>query len=501
MSHGRHRAPTTPVITKKRLVAVGSMAAASTGSFAVATPDHAQAATELNWDVVAQCESSGNWAINTGNGYYGGLQFSASTWKAFGGLAYAPRADLATKAQQIAIAEKTLAAQGPNAWPVCSHKPGALITGAPAPAPAPAPPPTPVVVHAAPAAHEPAAAPTQGTSGDRVVAQARTYLNIPYVWGGDDRSGLDCSGLVLRTFADLGINLPHSAAQIGNMGTAVDGGLANAQPGDVLYWSSPSPHVAIYLGGGQLIAATTQGHNSSIGHVYGTPNVRRFTPAPVPAAAVAPAATPANNGTITVVHGDTLSGLARAHGVTTTALYDANRAHIGNPNLIYPGQVFALPGSAVVAPQSAPTAPSGPAHAAPFEAPLHNYTLTQGFKGAAHRGVDLDGTLGQPGYAVTDVDIVQAGPASGFGLWVVARATVDGQTVDFVYGHMNSLIVHAGQHLHVGDQIINVGNNGDVRKGPNSDGSHLHFEVWVGGRISGHAVDPVAWMAAHGVNL
>jgi LysM repeat protein len=222
-----------------------------------------------------------------------------------------------------------------------------------------------VVVHAAPAAHDPAAAPTQGTSGDRVVAQARTYLNIPYVWGGDDRSGLDCSGLVMRTFADLGINLPHSAAQIGNMGTPVDGGLANAQPGDVLYWSSPSPHVAIYLGGGQLIAATTQGHNSSIGHVYGTPNVRRFTPAPVPAAAVAPAATPANNGTITVVHGDTLSGLARAHGVTTTALYDANRAHIGNPNLIYPGQVFALPGSAVVAPQSAPTAPSGPAHAAP----------------------------------------------------------------------------------------------------------------------------------------
>jgi cell wall-associated NlpC family hydrolase len=376
---GQHRAPTTPVITKKRLAAVGSLAAASTGSFAAITPAPAQASTELNWDVVAQCESGGNWAINTGNGFYGGLQFTPSTWKAFGGLAYAPRADLATKAEQIAVAEKTLAAQGPNAWPVCSHKPGALITGTPAPAPAP----TPVVVHAAPAAHDPAVAPTQGTSGDRIAAQARTYLGIPYVWGGSDRSGLDCSGLVMRTFADLGINLPHSAAQIGNMGTPVDGGLANAQPGDVLYWSSPSPHVAIYLGGGQLIAATTQGQNSSIGHVYGTPNVRRFTPAP-PAAV--PDAVPANNGTITVVHGDTLSGLAHAHGVTTTALYDANRAHIGDPNLIYPGQVFALPGSAVIAPQSAPTAPSGPAHAAPVTDPLPGHRISSHTTTPAHPG-------------------------------------------------------------------------------------------------------------------
>ncbi|WP_106849796.1 resuscitation-promoting factor [Blastococcus sp. Marseille-P5729] len=72
-----------------------------------------------NWDAVAQCESTGNWSINTGNGYYGGLQFSASTWKAYGGHAYAPNAHLATKAQQIAIAEKVLAGQGRGAWPHC----------------------------------------------------------------------------------------------------------------------------------------------------------------------------------------------------------------------------------------------------------------------------------------------------------------------------------------------------------------------------------------------
>jgi uncharacterized protein YabE (DUF348 family) len=72
------------------------------------------------WDSLAQCESGGNWAINTGNGYYGGLQFSYSTWLAYGGGAYAPTANLASREQQIAIAEKVLAAAGWGSWPACS---------------------------------------------------------------------------------------------------------------------------------------------------------------------------------------------------------------------------------------------------------------------------------------------------------------------------------------------------------------------------------------------
>lgn len=76
----------------------------------------ASAASVSTWDAVAQCESGGNWSINTGNGYYGGLQFSQSSWAAAGGTQYAARADLATKAQQIATAEKLLALQGPGAW-------------------------------------------------------------------------------------------------------------------------------------------------------------------------------------------------------------------------------------------------------------------------------------------------------------------------------------------------------------------------------------------------
>lgn len=76
------------------------------------------------WDRVATCESGGRWAVNTGNGYYGGVQFSASTWKAFGGLRYAPRANWASKAVQIAVARRVLFVQGPGAWPVCSKRAG-----------------------------------------------------------------------------------------------------------------------------------------------------------------------------------------------------------------------------------------------------------------------------------------------------------------------------------------------------------------------------------------
>ncbi|KUM72048.1 transglycosylase family protein [Streptomyces curacoi] len=112
---GKHRRPSKAA----RAIAVVGV----TGAAAVAAPlmaaGSASAATAAEWDAVAQCESGGNWSINTGNGYYGGLQFSASTWAAYGGTQYAATADQATKAQQIEIAEKVLAGQGKGAWPHC----------------------------------------------------------------------------------------------------------------------------------------------------------------------------------------------------------------------------------------------------------------------------------------------------------------------------------------------------------------------------------------------
>jgi nucleoid-associated protein YgaU len=132
--HDRSR---TSALRRGAVVLTGA-AAVSLGL--LATP--ASAAGPNDWDAVARCESSGNWAINTGNGYYGGLQFSQSTWEAFGGAAYASRADLASKAEQIAVAERTLDRQGPGAWPTCGRaldRSAPVAGSAPAPAPAPAP--------------------------------------------------------------------------------------------------------------------------------------------------------------------------------------------------------------------------------------------------------------------------------------------------------------------------------------------------------------------------
>lgn len=98
------------------------------GHAAPPPPAKATTAVPTVWNRLAQCESSGDWHINTGNGFYGGLQFWQPTWQQFGGLKYAPRADLATPAQQVAVAERVLRAQGWGAWPACARAQGLIGT-------------------------------------------------------------------------------------------------------------------------------------------------------------------------------------------------------------------------------------------------------------------------------------------------------------------------------------------------------------------------------------
>ncbi|MEV6698222.1 transglycosylase family protein [Streptomyces sp. NPDC051453] len=113
--NGRHRRPRQ---------APALIVAAGVAGSAIAIPllgaTSASAASTATWDKLAECESGGSWSADPGNGYYGGLQFSQETWENYGGLDFAPRADQASRSQQIAVAEKVLADQGPRAWPVCS---------------------------------------------------------------------------------------------------------------------------------------------------------------------------------------------------------------------------------------------------------------------------------------------------------------------------------------------------------------------------------------------
>ncbi|UVO12364.1 transglycosylase family protein [Mycobacterium sp. SVM_VP21] len=133
---GRHRKPTQSNVNIAKIAFTGAVI----GGGSLALAGTAAAATDDEWDHVARCESGNNWGINTGNGYQGGLQFSPSTWSSHGGGKYAPSAHLASREQQIAVAEHVLATQGRGAWPVCGRGlSGASQREVPAAPPADAP--------------------------------------------------------------------------------------------------------------------------------------------------------------------------------------------------------------------------------------------------------------------------------------------------------------------------------------------------------------------------
>jgi len=113
---GRHRKPRNTA----RTVGLATAPLAAVIPFALSSP--AQAATTNTWERLASCESGGNWHINTGNGYYGGLQFADGTWDGWGGEKYAGRADLATRAEQIVVAAKLVENGGWGSWPACSNR-------------------------------------------------------------------------------------------------------------------------------------------------------------------------------------------------------------------------------------------------------------------------------------------------------------------------------------------------------------------------------------------
>ena len=312
----------------------------------------ASAATTSVWDKVALCESGGRWTISTGNGYYGGLQFSSATWAAYGGHSYAPQASQATKAQQITVAERVLKAQGPGAWPVCSLRAG-LQRGGPAPRLAP------------PRSPQPRSVPSS-TRADRALAYAKSKIGpAAYLWGGNGPTRFDCSGLTSQAWLHAGVKIPRTAA--GQLRGLPRVSLSSLRPGDLVIYSfrSYADHVAMYVGNGRTVDTASHHVNGGVGYsvlqraggtIAGAVRPAGSTaPGPAVRGEAAPAqprrapqaAPPSAAGTYTVRPGDWLSKIARAHSTDWQVIYNLNRDRIRDPDLIFPGQVLRMPEGAV----------------------------------------------------------------------------------------------------------------------------------------------------------
>ncbi|MFE3031677.1 transglycosylase family protein [Streptomyces canus] len=352
----------------------------------------AHAADMATWNKVAACESSSNWSINTGNGYYGGLQFTRSTWEAYGGTRYAARADLATKDQQIAVAEKVLEGQGPGAWPACAPRAGLTRGGA------------------TPAVH-----PRTERSTERTSTQTSTKTSS----------------------------------------------VRDVQP------------------------QTTPQSRAGRAEMY------------------------------TVVHGDSLSGIADAQQVRGgwRGLYAANRDTVGaDPDLILPGQRLKLRSTTAThhattkktsSDAGKQTEKAERAHRtekaadtgliAPVNASLGTPYRKAGsaWSKGYHTGVDFPVPTGTSVKAVAAGKVVTSGWGGSFGYQVVIRHA-DGRYTQ--YAHLSAISVKAGQSVGGGQRIGRSGSTG------NSSGPHLHFEVRTGPGF-GSDIDPLAYLRAGGVRI
>lgn len=332
-----------------RTVGAALVGAAGTAAALLSTSAPASAASMSTWDKVAKCESGGDWSINTGNGYYGGLQFTESTWAAYGGRHFAFRADLASKGAQIAVAERVLASQGPGAWPVCGARAG-LARGGPSP-------------RTESAASRAGDRSVLARPAQQAVAFARAAVGKPYVYGATGPGAYDCSGLTMAAWRAAGVSIPRtSSAQWEGLAHVP---VSQVRPGDIVVYSGAG-HVALYIGDGQIIEAPRPGASVRVASWrsgwYADAFVGIVRPSgtveETAAVSVAPAVprseehadpvTPVSeSGSYTVRARDTLSAIAEAHGFTDwRVLYAANRDKVRNPDLIFPGQVLRIPSAA-----------------------------------------------------------------------------------------------------------------------------------------------------------
>ncbi|MFF5899488.1 transglycosylase family protein [Streptomyces argenteolus] len=293
---GRHRRPRqAPAIV---------VAAGVTGS-AIAIPllgaGGAQAAEATTWDRVAECESGGMWSADLGNGYYGGLQFSQDTWSAYGGTDYAPRADLASRSQQIAVAEKVLDDKGPQAWPSCAVISGLALDGT-LPGVDPGGEPSDGTTESA----TPSETPSSEASRD-----ASKGAGGKVEGGSDDTT--DTSG---RTGPSADSDASPSAPPSRETSETPDASKGDASKGGK-HRGTPAPESSVETG---LEDGRESGRHASRGDADARQDAA---------------------GTYTVRTGDNLSAIADAQELPGgwPALYEANKDELGSdPDLILPGQ-------------------------------------------------------------------------------------------------------------------------------------------------------------------
>lgn len=315
-ANGRHRRPRqAPAII---------VAAGVTGS-AIAIPllgaAGAHAADASTWDRVAECESGGMWSADLGNGSYGGLQFSPEVWKSYGGEAYAERADLASRSQQIAVAEKVLDDQGPKAWPSCAVVSGLVPdSGLPGVDPGSTPSADP-----AGSADPSASADRSDPSGDATASDGASpeapEASADGVKGGSEKPDASASLSVepSATPSTTPADAPSDDASGASEGPAEGQEQAGRHRG------APAPE--------ESRESARVGDRDAGRHASRGDGEARDT------------AAPAADGTYTVRAGDNLWAIADAQKLAGgwTALYEANKAEVGSdPDLILPGQSLDL---------------------------------------------------------------------------------------------------------------------------------------------------------------
>ncbi|WP_374777210.1 transglycosylase family protein [Streptomyces sp. NBC_01310] len=438
---GRHRRYQPSSINRASL-------AVTAGGAGIALPfigaGVAQAASVDTWNKVATCESTNNWRINTGNGYYGGLQFSQSTWRAFGGTAYAPRADLATKDQQIAVAEKVLKGQGPGAWPNCGKQAGLSRSG-PAPAVAPQ-------------------APSKPKAQTQPTAQTQPKSQVP-------------SHMVKSAPAPQG-------AEPRPTGTSVLPNPYVVAPGDSLSAIATEQRVE---GGWQALYETNR---ATVG---GNPNLifpgQRLTlrVTAAPAAPARPPAPPAQNPEKPPRTADPVKPVAPEAEKPVEKPTEKPAPK--------PAEKPAEKPAAKPAPQpaSAQQKPDAGGFSAPVDAALGTAYRVSGssWSSGYHTGVDFPVATGTAVKSVGPGQVVSAGWAGAYGYQIVIRHT-DGKYSQ--YAHLSALGIKAGQQVSGGQRIGRSGSTG------NSTGPHLHFEMRSGPGY-GSDIDPLKYLRGHGVRI